>query len=165
MSQTLLSLAGFQVILIGRFWVIAEAIGLMIVAIARCPFPWSTEMQLFEHDLLFGGGCGESSQPDMAARRWWAPFRANAKAQSSALHLAEIGMFLIPARVFDSFTLIRSLAKSIAAHLSANASRWDRTVMKNHARLARPGLKDVDILMVGTVRALSQSPGRRMGLG
>jgi len=25
MSQTLLSLAGFQVILIGRFWVIAEA--------------------------------------------------------------------------------------------------------------------------------------------
>jgi len=27
MSQTLLSLAGFQLILIGRFWVIAEALG------------------------------------------------------------------------------------------------------------------------------------------
>jgi hypothetical protein len=35
MSQTLLSLAGFQVILIGRFWVIAEA--------DQFELPWNTK--------------------------------------------------------------------------------------------------------------------------
>jgi len=38
MSQTLLSLAGFQVILIGRFWVIAEG---MTSTLSPFQFPWA----------------------------------------------------------------------------------------------------------------------------
>jgi len=46
--------------------------------------------------------------------------------KSSALHLAVSGTFLMPARVFDSRTLIESFGKLIASHIRASASRWDR---------------------------------------
>jgi hypothetical protein len=39
MSQTLLSLAGFQVILIGRFWVIAEALHPAPLVFREVPHP------------------------------------------------------------------------------------------------------------------------------
>ena len=38
MSRTPLSLAGFQVILVGRVWVIAEAMGLWVL-VSRMPEP------------------------------------------------------------------------------------------------------------------------------
>jgi hypothetical protein len=52
MSQTLLSLAGFQVILIGRFWVIAEGVGTQTQIVAGKPNPELISTSLVERQNL-----------------------------------------------------------------------------------------------------------------
>jgi hypothetical protein len=83
------------------------------------PASSSALAQLFRISRVYCAGLrelgktnGEKSGPSNPRQR-----------KSSFLHLAESGIFLTLARVFDSRTRIRSLTKSTASHLSGKASR------------------------------------------